>query len=230
MTRFTAIVPARAGSKRVPRKNLVMVAGRPLIAWTIGAALAAETVGRVIVSTDDEEIAAVARECGAEVPFLRPAHLASDEARSIDVVTHVIESLLERGQVPEGVILLQPTSPLRTAADIDAAAGVFQRTGAPAVVSVTRLEHPVQWIRRIGAGELLLAYGSGELERSQDAEELYVLNGAIYVTGAATFLRTRTFQPEGTLAYRMPAERSIDIDEPWHVRIAAALLQEQHAI
>ena len=109
MTTFTAIIPARAGSKRIPRKNLAMVAGRPLIAWTIAAAIAAQRVERVIVSTDDPEIATVATEWGAEVPFLRPAYLSTDEARSVDVVVHVIETL----RLQEPIVLMQPTSPLR---------------------------------------------------------------------------------------------------------------------
>jgi len=226
MTTFTAIIPARAGSKRIPRKNLAMVAGRPLIAWTIAAAIAAQRVERVIVSTDDPEIATVATEWGAEVPFLRPAYLSTDEARSVDVVVHVIETL----RLQEPIVLMQPTSPLRASIDIDAAARLFETSGAPAVVSVTRLEHPLEWVRRIGAtGELLPYLPDRDIERSQDADELYALNGALYVIGGETLLRERTFIPAGTIAYRMPSERSLDIDEPLHLRIADALLRDQHA-
>ena len=229
MPRLTSIVPARAGSKRIPRKNLAMVAGRPLIAWTIQAAAAAKAVARVIVSTDDAEIASAAIACGAEVPFLRPPHLATDEARSVDVVEHVLACLRERGEMPEAVVLMQPTSPLRTAADVDAAAHLFETSGGRPVVSVTRLEHPLQWVRRIGTAGELLPITDGPLDRSQDAEELYTLNGALYLIGVEALLLERSFQPPGTLAYRMPAERSIDIDEPWHLQLAEALLKDRHA-
>jgi CMP-N,N'-diacetyllegionaminic acid synthase len=226
MTTFTAIIPARAGSKRIPRKNLAAVGGKPLVAWTIAAALEASAVRRVIVSTDDPEIASVAKEWGADVPFLRPAHLATDEARSVDVVAHVLESL---DPMPGAIILMQPTSPLRAPEDVDGAARLFEKNGASAVVSVTRLDHPLEWVRRIGAGGELIPYVANKVERSQDAEELYVLNGALYVIGAETLLRERTFAPAGTLAYPMPPERSLDVDEPWQLRVADALLRDSHA-
>ena len=145
-----AVIPARAGSKGIPRKNLAPLGGRPLIAWTIAAALAAKSVGRVIVSTDSPEIADAARALGAEVPFLRPAELATDESESLPVLVHAAATADPDGQAAGGA-LLQPTSPLRTADDIDAAAALAGED-VDAVVSVaTAATHP--WLAmRMGPG------------------------------------------------------------------------------
>lgn len=205
-----AIITARGGSKGLPRKNVLPLAGRPLIGWSIAAALASDAVGRVVVSTDDPEIAAVARACGAEVPFLRPAELASDTASSLDVLRHALTECLG----PDHFVLLQPTSPLRVAADIDAAWQKMQATGAASCVSVCETsESPWLMYLKSDDGQLsrLLAEPANGLRR-QDLPTAYRLNGAIYLARRDWFLGTGRLIDADTLAYVMPPERSVDID------------------
>jgi len=228
VTRFTAIIPARGGSRGLPRKNVLPLAGKPLIGWTIDAARSATHIDRVIVTTDDDEIASVARQHGADVPFRRPAHLASDEASTFDVVAHVIETLAVTDPIAM-IALLQPTSPLRSAADIDAAASLFDERDASAVVSVTPFTHPLHWLRGIDANGELQTIGTSEVSRRQDAAPLYQLNGAIYLQSAASLLRERTFVPPHAVAYVMPAERSVDIDTLIDFQLAELLMKERRA-
>lgn len=219
--RLVAIIPARGGSRRVPRKNVRLTGGKPLIAWTIEAAKKAASVDRVVVTTDDAEIAAVANEYGAEVPFVRPPHLSTDTATSADVVTHVIEALALNALPNASFVLLQPTSPLRTAGDIDAAA-LLPRS-REAVVSVTPLAEPVQWLRTIDAEGRMRRW----LERDPDdgrAEQLYHLNGAIYMMRIARFLDNRELIPSDAIAYVMPPERSLDVDTEFDLRFCDFLL------
>ncbi|MBC8555357.1 MAG: acylneuraminate cytidylyltransferase family protein, partial [Candidatus Brocadiales bacterium] len=139
--RILAIIPARGGSKRLPRKNILDLAGKPPIAWSIEAALGSKYIDRVIVSTDDEEIAGISRKYGADVPFMRPNKLATDESSSVDVVLHVINTLKEKGRESEYIMLLQPTSPLRTMENIDEAVELLQSSSSDAVISVCEAEH-----------------------------------------------------------------------------------------
>lgn len=223
-----ALVTARGGSKGLPRKNVLPAGGRPLIAWTIGAATGAEFVSRVAVSTDDDEIMEAARAWGADVPFQRPPALASDTAASIDVVLHALE------QLPgyDYVVLLQPTSPLRTAADIDAALRLAEASGAPACVSVCEAAQSPYWMYRLdGDGRLAsLLESPVTASRRQDLPPVYVLNGAIYVARVDWLRETRSFLGTGCIAYPMPVERSLDIDTPedfeQFCRIAGACKQE----
>ena len=230
MSGIVAVIPARGGSKGVPRKNVKLLAGEPLIGWTIAAALATRDVVRVIVSTEDPEIAEVARRCGADVPFVRPLELALDTATSIDVAVHALDWMqqTEHGE-PAIVLWLQPTSPLRTTDDIAAAIALQQRTSAAAVVSVCAAAHPPQWLKRLGPrGELLPWQPGPEPERRQDTASLYQLNGAIYLVQTTALRQQRTFAPEGTLAYVMPMDRSLDIDTPWDFYLAELILQDRH--
>ncbi len=228
MTTFTALIPARGGSRGIPRKNLHPLRGKPLIAWTIEAALRSAAIEKVIVTTDDDEIAEVSRSCGAQVPFLRPAALASDEADSGAVVMHALDFLRRSGEWPSAVALLQPTSPLRDCGDIDRAAALYDQKAAQAVASVRRVEHPVQWLRRIDSDGRLVSYSETDVSRRQDMQVLYELNGAIYLVNADTFERERTFFPPRTFAYVMPPERSIDIDTLFDLRLASLLMSEMH--
>ncbi|TSE37302.1 CMP-N,N'-diacetyllegionaminic acid synthase [Tepidimonas fonticaldi] len=220
-----ALIPARGGSKGVPGKNVREVAGKPLIAWTIEAARQAACIDRVVVSSDDAGILDVARAWVAQTPFVRPAELARDETPGIDVVLHALQ------QLPgvTWVALLQPTSPLRTARDIDAAFALCQEKGAPACVSVTEAATPPWWMFRMsGEGRLRSFLPEGERpQRRQDAPLLYALNGAVYVARADWLRRTRSFLTDETVAYVMPPERSIDIDTPLDLTIAACLLRER---
>jgi CMP-N,N'-diacetyllegionaminic acid synthase len=206
-----ALIPARGGSKGVPRKNVRALGGKPLIAWTIEAARQAHSVSRIVVSTEDEEIAAVARAYGAEVPFMRPHALAQDTTPGMDVVFHALDQL----DGCDDVLLLQPTSPLRTAQDIDAIAELRARAQAPAAVSVSAAHHPPQWMYRMEhPAQLRPLLDEPAPVRRQDAEEVYVLNGALYSARRDWLLTHRSFMSGRTLGYVMPAERSVDIDTP----------------
>jgi N-acylneuraminate cytidylyltransferase len=206
-----AIIAARGGSKGVPGKNIMPIAGRPLIQWSIEAARGSHHVDRLILSSDDLAIIEVARRAGCDVPFVRDAALATDEASSMDVVADAL------GRVPgyEIVVLLQPTSPLRTAADIDGALTRLIESGAPACVSVREADdHPYWTFRADPAGRLVrFAEPDGGMpQRRQDLPQAWCLNGAVYVARADWFMRVRTFLSAETVSFPMPAERSLDID------------------
>lgn len=221
------LVLARGGSKGIPGKNVRPLGGLPLIAHTFAAARASRSLTRVVLSTDDPAIAAVARTYDVEVPFVRPEALATDQARAIDVGLHALYFLLDRdGYQPDYVMLLQPTSPFRTAADIDQAAGLALSNQAPAVVSVTPARQHPGLMKVITHGRLRPFADSAMNEaRRQDMSAVYALNGAIYLVRRDVLLATRSWCPEGALAYVMPEERSLDIDTPWDLRLASLLLE-----
>lgn len=214
------LIPARGGSKGIPRKNILTIAGKPLIAWTIEAALSAGSLDRVIVTTEDAEIAEVAAAHGADVPFLRPAELARDDTPGIEPVLHAIDALPGF----DAVVLLQPTSPLRTATDIDAACAMA--TSGSAVVGVTEAAH-AEWIFAMDEEGVLDVPARPAALRRQDIAPRYVLNGALYVADCAQLQVERGFLRPGTRGYAMPAERSIDIDGPLEWRTAEMLLLDR---
>lgn len=225
--RIVGLITARGGSRSVPRKNVAMVGGKPLIAWTIDAALGSGVLDAVIVSTDDPKIATVARRCGAEAPFLRPAELARDETPHLPVVAHALRWLeTARGWTPEYLMLLQPTSPLRTSADIRGAVKLAADKKADAVVSVSPARHhPYICVRADRRSRLSPFDPSVPLDlRRQDFPPAYTMNGAIYLVRSRTVLEQKTFYPPRTFAYMMPAERSLDIDEAWELRLAGLML------
>jgi len=208
--KYLGLIPARGGSKGVPRKNVRELDGRPLITYTIDAALSAERLDRVLVSTDDEEIRSVSREAGAETPFLRPAKLATDEAPTEPVIHHALDFLSEsEGYSPDAVVLLQPTSPLRDDEAIDGALERFDGSGATSLVAVTE-DHSNRW-RHTDEGAKQLNY-TGEVTRRQDKEPEYVENGAIYVTDREAFLKTGRIRVGETALFVMNDRDSIDID------------------
>jgi CMP-N-acetylneuraminic acid synthetase len=208
-----ALIPARGGSKGIPRKNVRVFSGRPLIEWTIDAARKSDVPARVVVSTEDPEIAAISRRAGAEVPFTRPARLALDESTAIDVVLSALDWFEEHERwIPETVLLLQPTSPLRSADDLRGAAQRLVASGADAVVSVQRAQENPFWMKTTDdAGRLHNLLEAPSLRR-QDLPSVYLLNGAIYLTKTAALRQHRSFSPPDTVAYVMPIERSVDID------------------
>lgn len=227
MTNFLGLIPARGGSKGIPGKNIKNLAGKPLIAWTIASALKSKTCSRLIVSTDDEKIASVAREWGAEVPFIRPAHLATDTSASISVVEHALKWLEENEQCyPEYVMLLQPTSPLRSADDICNCVDIVKIKNAIAVVSVCEANPHPYIVKKISDTGTLENFVPTEkkIDRRQDMPPAYALNGAIYVTRCDSLISTHSFTPDGTVAYIMPKERSIDIDSSLDFQFAEFLL------
>jgi CMP-N-acetylneuraminic acid synthetase len=212
--RVFALIPARGGSKRLPGKNVRPFRGRPLIAWTIDAARAAEAIDRIVVSTEDDAIAAAALEAGAEVPFRRPPALAGDAAGSVDVALHALDALGDPAQI---LLLLQPTSPLRQAQDIDAVLRRLVDRAAPAVIGVTRPFKPLGFHVRVGAGDKVSPV---EVE---GGENIRLINGALYAIRVDILRQARDFDPPGTVAFEMPFERSIDIDTALDWQLAEAL-------
>lgn len=200
--RVIGIVPARAGSRRMIGKNTRMLAGRPMIGWTLAAAQGSQVLDRIVVSSDDPAVLDLAAEMGCPAPFTRPAALSGPEASVIDAVEH---ALSEVGGDWDYVVLLQPTSPLRRAADIDAAVALADARGAPAVVSVSPLSKP--------AGFHVQMEKNGGLQAPPDVlADTFVINGAVYVARPERLSRERTFRPDGTLGYVMPVERGWDVD------------------
>ena len=210
-----AVIPARGGSKGLPGKNIKLLAGLPLIAWSIRAAQAARGISRIVVSTDSPDIAAVATAHGAEVPFLRPAELATDDAPAWAAYLHLAEELERRGtgSVPSFVIV-QPTSPLRTATDIDQAIAIFHERKAQAVISVSATPHPASWLRRIDEQGVLRPFLDGPLANAnrQQCPATFLPNGAVFVLDRNFLAATHGYYGERTFAYEMPAERAVDID------------------
>jgi CMP-N-acetylneuraminic acid synthetase len=223
-----AIVPARGGSKGVPRKNIVSVAGRPLIEWTLAAARAATRVERVIVSTDDEEIASIARRAGTEVPFARPPELARDDTPGPAVILHAVDWLtrVERYSCA-AVVTLQPTSPLRTAADIDAALSLLDDRAAHSVIGVSPSPHSPYWMMHVESDLRMRDFLPEDPPNRQDLPALCTINGAIYVTRTDRLLQTGTLYGEGTLAYVMPEERSLDVDTAWDLHLVDLILRDR---
>ncbi|MCC7484473.1 MAG: acylneuraminate cytidylyltransferase family protein [Burkholderiales bacterium] len=220
--RVLAIVPARGGSRGVPRKNVRPLCGRPLLAWTIEAARGSRLVDRLIVSSEDPEIIEVARALGCEVPFVRPADIARDETPGIAPVRHAIAELPGF----DYAVLLQPTSPLRVAADIDACIARCREARADACVTVTAAVKPPQWtfVRRAdGVIEPLLDAARIE-SRRQDYPSLVMPNGAVYVARALWLAQGHTFFEGRVVCHEMPPERSLDIDTEWDWYLAERVL------
>lgn len=222
-----AVIPARGGSKGVPKKNIKLLAGKPLIGHTIEAAVDSGVFDRVIVSTDDEEISQAAKEYGADVPFLRPQELSGDAVASDDVILHALDFLEECGERYEEVCKLQPTSPLRNAVHIREACGLFQEKKVKFLVSVCECEHSPLWCGTLPPDLRMDNFLSEELKRSsrQELPIYYRLNGAIYLGNVDEFRKNKSFIGKETIAFIMPQRESIDIDSMLDFRIAECLLQ-----
>ena len=210
-----AVIPARGGSKGVKRKNLRNVGGKPLIEWTIDAAKNAQYIDRVIFSSEDQELMGVATELGCEV---------TDEASMSDVVCHAIR---ECGEFHDYVVLLQPTSPLRSSEDIDQVVGMCVKNNAPACVSVSKVSKSPYWMyERKENGLINPLKISPEIKayRRQDLPSIYQLNGAIYFADCKWLLERNSFVCEETISYVMPSERSVDVDEELDLIMINAIL------
>jgi CMP-N,N'-diacetyllegionaminic acid synthase len=220
-----ALVPARGGSKGVPRKNIRIIGGKPMLAWTIEAARASRYIDRLILSSDDEAIIDVAVQCGCEVPFLRPAELASDQADSMAVVRHAIDALPEQF---EYLVLLQPTSPMRQTQDIDGAIERCVQRSAPACVSICETDKSPFWMLRMDEqGIVHPLFPAHQIpHRRQDAPAVFALNGAVYVARTDHLKLGGTFLAPGAVGYPMPKERSLDIDSELDLAIGDFLLQD----
>ena len=214
------LIPARGGSKGIPRKNLRTVTGKPLLAWAIEQGKRSRYIDRLVLSSEDDEIMQVAAEFGCDVPFRRPAELAADETPGIEPVLHAIDKLPGY----KYVVLLQPTSPLRTTEDIDACISLCFEKGAPACVSVTSCEeHPYHmfWCDEKLRLTPLLQDGQS-IFRRQQLPPIFRLNGAVYVAECSWLQETRSFITTETIGYEMPAERSLDVDKEADLQILHA--------
>jgi CMP-N-acetylneuraminic acid synthetase len=229
--KFLAIITARAGSKRLLNKNSLNLAGKPLIAWTIEAAKKTKYISEVVVSTDSLEIKEIAEEFGATVPFIRPENLSNDTASSFDVVEHCINFYqTQLNQFFDYVILLQPTSPLRTSVDIENAIQLLYKKNADAIVSVCETEHSPLWSNTIDETLSLKHFLRDEVKnkRSQDLPMYYRLNGAIYICKTDELLKQKTFfLKQKCFAYIMDKETSVDIDTSLDFKMAEFLIDNK---
>ena len=206
---LVALIPARGGSKGIPRKNIRELCGKPLIAWTIEAAQKSNYIDRLIVSTEDEEIADISRSYGADVPFIRPAELAMDDTPGIEPVLHALDLLPEFDQI----LLLQPTSPLRTAEDIDGIVQMCREQQAPAAVSICESSKHPNWMYYLGDNEVLSSFmGTLPTARRQNLSKVFALNGALYFANSLWIKKTKNFITKETIGFVMPIEHSPDID------------------
>jgi CMP-N,N'-diacetyllegionaminic acid synthase len=213
-----AIIPARSGSKGLTGKNIKPLCGKPLIAWSIEAGLGSQYIDEVMVTTDSEEIATIARKYGASVPFIRPAELASDTATTMDVIRHVIDFYQSNlNKDFDYTILLEPTSPLRVKEDIDnAIVRLSENPQATSVVGICKTEsqHPAFLIKK-NINNFLVGYENLDMKilRRQDINDVYFFEGSVYVADTANLLKKNTFYHENTLGYEFPKWKSIEIDD-----------------
>lgn len=223
------MIPARGGSKRLPRKNVLPLSGKPLICWTIEAALNAEMEARIMVTSDDEEILNIARQYEPKgiIAHKRPEELATDTASTVDVIIDAVHAERELGHIPKTLILLQPTSPLRSANDVKSALKAYRNGGCKdTVVSVCEVDHPTAWIGTVS--EKLRFEGidlSGR--QSQSYQKEYRLSGAVYVAHVDFLVNNRSLFTENLLASIMPRDRSVDIDEDLDFMICESIIERR---
>lgn len=209
------VIPARGGSKGIPRKNLVEVFGRPLLSYTCEAALASATLDRVVASTDDEEIAAVARTYGIDVPFMRPEDLATDSTPMIDVLRHALQWAANGEQQIRALVLLQPTSPMRKSHHIDAAVDLFRSSQADTVVSVVEVPHAFNptSVMRLEGGVLQPFLEGPAISRRQDKPKVYARNGPAILVVRPSLVFEGLLYGERTLGLEMSRLDSLDLDD-----------------
>lgn len=221
-----AIIPARSGSKRLKNKNIMALKGKPMIVYTIEAAINSNLFDEIMVSTDSHEYADIAKSFGAKVPFMRSAEQASDQASSWDVVKEILREYKKRNQEFNVAVLLQPTSPLRTSEDIQEAYKIFVNKGANAVVSVCEVDHSPLWTNILpedNSMEHFLQKGIVTKPR-QELESYYRINGAIYIVNIEYLLKSESIYDEKCYAFKMSRRNSIDIDDLLDFRIAETLI------
>lgn len=223
-----AIITARGGSKGLPGKNIKNLLGKPLIAWSIDQAKASKYIDKLIVSTDDVKIAEVAKSYGADIPFIRPAALASDQASSIDVIEHAINFLKNQGSQYDILILLEPTSPLREVEDIDLSiAQLVDTPNAESIAGVSKVEgqHPDFLVSL--SDNFMRSYQQYEVKRRQDLSSLFFFEGTIYASYISAFLEKRSFYHDRTLGYIVPKWKSFEIDDLIDFMIVEKILEER---
>ena len=222
------LVPARGGSKGVSRKNIRLLCGKPLLEYTAAAALASRRLARVVLSTEDREIAEVGRRCGLDVPFMRPPELAQDETPMLPVAQHAVRWLEKQGESFDAVCLLQPTNPLRRADDIDGAVELLERTGADSVISFVDAgeKHPARMKTIETDGRVIDPPFAEQFEgqRRQDFPKFYLREGSIYLTRTSVLMDQNSFKGRDCRAWLIPEERACNIDTPFDFFIAGQLL------
>jgi CMP-N-acetylneuraminic acid synthetase len=227
--RTLAIVPARGGSKGIPRKNIALLRGKPLLVYTAEAALAAKRLTRIVLSTEDEEIACLGRECGLDVPFMRPSELARDETPTISVLQDVVRKLEATGECYDAVFTLQPTTPLRCADDIDGAIELLERSGVDSVISFVDVgeRHPAR-MKFITPDGLVIDPPFAEQfegQRRQDLPKLYLREGSVYVTRKNVLMEQNSVKGRDCRAWLIPQERACNIDTPFDLFLAEQMLK-----
>lgn len=222
--KILAVIPARGGSKGLPRKNVLPLAGKPMIAWSIEEAKGSRYIDHVMVSTDDNEIAAVSRQYGADVPFMRPEELAEDGSTTMDVALHAVEQLPEY----DILVILQPTSPLRISEDIDQTLERLIDENATSSVSVTEPPKSPYWSYQLTENNRLNTLVDEQLasKRRQDLPNAYVLNGAVYAVCINEMKNSKSFVTADTVAHIMPPQRSLDIDTAFDFKLVEFYMQE----
>ncbi len=233
MTEILAVIPARGGSKGILKKNIRQFAGKPLITHAIDQAKSAKSINRIIVSTESKEIADIAQKNGAEVPFLRPLELAGDKSRVVDVVIDILDRLKkEENYIPDLVMLLQPTNPLRTSEDINGVLALLVSSGADAVVTICSTENLLY--TRNKKGLISLVSGTELFLSSPNRQELsdvYRLDGSmVYVVKTQVLITERTFLPNNLAGYVIPNWRAVDIDEPEDFVVGELIMKNKNVI
>lgn len=224
------IIPARGGSKGLPGKNLRLLGGKPLIVWSIEAGTKSRYIDELVISTDSEEIAAVAKRTGATVPFIRPNELATDDASSVDVVLHALDWYAASGRAFDLVALIEPTSPLRTSKDIDDALEVLLQSSGDSIVSICRTEntHPSFMVERDDEGCLRYVVDQRSHHiRRQDLSPVFFFEGTIYISEAKALRATKSFYQENTVGFEVPKWKSLEVDDMDDLIMVEAIMKHK---
>lgn len=223
-----ALIPARGGSKGLPHKAIASLNAKPLIAYTIEAALKSVYIDKIVVSTDNDKIADVAKKHGAEIPFMRPPEISADDSSAMEYIDHALDFFANNGEFfPDITMILQPTSPLRTVEDIDKALELIINSQAKSLVSLYHSEISPYWFKKVNNNNFISDFiqQPSNYIRRQDTDNLYLLNGAIFIIYSNHFLSGKILVDHETIAYIMPPERSVDIDTMLDLQFAEFLLK-----
>lgn len=227
--RVLGVIPARGGSKGIPRKNIRLLGGKPLLAWTIEAAKASRRLTRVVLSTEDEEIAEVGRAWGVEVPFLRPRELAEDDTPTLPVLVHAVKHFGQMGEEYDAVMILQPTSPFRSVEDIEGSIELLERTGCDSVIAFVDVgEHHPARMKAVDKDLRVTDPPFGEPVEGMPRQQLpkyYLRAGSIYLTRTHVLLEMKSIRGRDCRAWIVPPERALNIDTEFDLVVAEALLR-----